>query len=183
MNDVSDDWQQHLLKNAVGKEKLGVLLGIRDKKDKQYVKELTDFVKHYDEYGLLYSDGAGGYTHESYDSSAVAEPHQEMLEAEEKAFSYYIATTDDSMVEIQNSILKRQALYAQLHTDKINNFIKNEVVTTINENGEDVYEFTEDQFVVYEILKDLRDVTDFAFRHQLYRFDQMQSLKEEKIDE
>lgn len=178
MSDASVDWQNFLLNNTIGKGKLEVLLGIRDIKDRDYEKTLRNVIKNYRNYPLVFDDGAGALVYEGADCCGISEVHQEMLNAEEKAFAFYIATTEDSDEEIEKTIRRRQASYAEFHTNKIRDFIKHEVGVSVNEKGEEVYEFTEEQLALYEILKDLRETTDFVYRHQLYRFDQKKTEKE-----
>lgn len=171
LSDASADWQDFLLKNSIGKEKLSVLLGIRDIKNREYEESLRQLLRNYDNYSLVHEDTD---TYDKYYCSEVSDAHREMLDAEEQSFSYYITTTEDEDVEIERTIRRRQADFNEFHINKIKNFIDREVCSSYNENGEEVFEFTPQQLAVYEILKDLRDTTDFVFRHQLYRFDQMQ---------
>ena len=172
MYDASRDWQDFLLQNSIGEERLSVLLAIRDIKVKDYEEVLRDVIRNYDGCKLVYDDEDDNL---NYYSSEVASVHKEMLDAEEHAFSYYIATTKDSEQEVERTIRRRQADFAEFHINKIKNFVEREVKTNYNSDGEEVYEFTEQQLALYEILKDLRDTTDFVFRHQLYRFDNRKS--------
>ena len=172
MYDASRDWQDFLLQNSIGEERLSVLLAIRDIKVKDYEEVLRDVIRNYDSCKLVYDDEDDNL---NYYSSEVASAHKEMLDAEEHAFSYYIATTKDGEQEIERTIRRRQADFAEFHINKIKNFVEREVETNYNSDGEEVYEFTEQQLALYEILKDLRDTTDFVFRHQLYRFDNRKS--------
>lgn len=169
--DASSDWQDYLLQNSIGKERLSVLLEIRDKKNREYEDTLKDLFRSYDSYKLIY-EGEDG--EQRYCSSEVLNAHKEMLDAEERAFAYYIATTDDTEEEIERRIRRRQADFADFHVNKIKNFIDSEVAISYNADGEEVFDFTEQQYALYECLKDLRDTTDFVFRHQLYRVDQKQ---------
>ena len=171
ITDASSDWQNFLLQNSIGEAKLHVLLAIRDVKNREYEETIRDLIRNYQTAQLISGDEDSGF---KYHNGAIATAHKELLDAEEKAFSYYIATTKDDAEEVERTIRRRQADFAQFHTNKIKGFIEREVVIGYSENGEEVYEFTEEQLALYEILKDLRDTTDFVFRHQLYRYDQQQ---------
>ena len=171
ITDASSDWQDFLLKNSIGEAKLHVLLAIRDVKNREYEETIRDLIRNYQTAQLISGDENSGF---EYHNGEISSSHRELLDAEEKAFSYYIATTKDSEEEVERTIRRRQADFAEFHTKKIKNFIDREVKINFNADGEEVYEFTEEQLALYEILKDLRDTTDFVFRHQLYRFDQQQ---------
>lgn len=176
--DFSEAWQEFLLNCTIGEERLGILYAIRDKKDDEYQKCLKEFTKNYDEYDIVISDGMGGTQTEDYECFEISNLHRDLLDAEERCFSYYLSITKDDSIQIEDSIRRRQAEYADFHTRKINEFIDHEVSSTLNEAGEEVYEFTEEQLAVFEVLKNLRETTDFAFRHQLYRFDQKQQQEQ-----
>ena len=177
--DVSEAWQSFLLKCTIGKEKLGVYYAIRDKKDVEYQKGLQEFISNYEDYDIVISDGMGGTVTEDYECLEISNLHRNLLDSEERSFAFYVSTTEDNAQEVENTIRIRQAMYADFHTRKITEFINENVSSTINDAGEEVYEFTEEQLAVYEVLKNLRESTDFVFRHQLFRFDQKQ-LQEEQ---
>ena len=172
--DASGDWQEFLLQNSIGEEKLSILYEIRDVKGFEYYETLRDVMRNYNDYKIIHEDANG----EMYYSSEITNAHESMLDAEEQAFSYYIATTKDNEKEVERNIRRRRAGFAEFHINKIKSFIEKEVETSYNADGEEVYQFTEQQLALYEILKDLRDTTDFVFRHQLYRYDQIKETTE-----
>lgn len=178
LSDASTDWQEYLLSRALGEEKLGVLLAIRDGKFDEYQLALRDFLRNYNDHVFSYVGELGDVEINNEECLEIYNAHQELLDAEEKYFSYYLLTTKDDEEKIEDTIRRGQSNYAEFHTKKIKDFINHEVAVSVNEKGEEVYEFTQEQLAVFETLKALRETTDFAFRHQLYRSDQKHEMEE-----
>ena len=63
--------------------------------------------------------------------------------------------------------------YGNLVQNEINKLLES-VPRTIDESGQEVFNFTQEQIENYDRLKEIAETTNFTFRYQIYRLDQQE---------
>lgn len=164
------EWQKYVVRKTYGIEHdvfVNNFINTGLKKLEHYIENMVDW----------YNDNEDLYFK---DQQLVETYVDHLLDLEEVRFSRFLndAKTDADFRIIVQGRQNQRCAFLNLVENKKQELL-NKIDRSYNENGEQVYNFSEQELELYEFLKEIEENIDFAFRHQIYRLDQ----KEYQINE
>ena len=102
---------------------------------------------------------------------------ESLQQSEEYYFSCKLSRAEDECEyqKIIDASLQFRAMYGAKMQQVMQEFLDEKISITLNEKGEEVYNFDEIQAQIYDTLVNIKNDFDFLFRYQIYRVDVKQA--------
>ena len=186
LEDQTEDYQDFLLQRTYGIQRSSILnkaIECQLAKIEEKLEALNEIVfdgMEIDEEDFLLDENK---LNEKYQPN-VTETFKRYLSLIERDFAFRLdgcSSEEDfrAIVEVSQSLGAVNDRVMQKH---IQSFLEKYVSRTINEKGEEVFEFSKSQNCMYEFLRGLREDLAFTFRYQVYRADQKEDQVLQKED-
>lgn len=160
--EFDEEWQDFVLNNTMGNQRT-CLLGsfLKDKRELLF-DMVEECFENDSQPGSDFSMQAG-----------IEQKTEEVLDLEEKVFSSMLvaAKSRDDFYNIIQRSQNLRAEYGARFYEKIQDFLDRHVEMSYNADGENVYNFIEEQAQVYEMIVGIKNDIEFAFNYQIYRAD------------
>lgn len=177
-DDMTHEWMEYIVSKSIGKNKEKVLnsyieIALSDLVDFTIENDSQNLDNQAQIIGEDYEDTIAFFEEFSRHVNSLLTSKFDIIQAEVKNGDITGAEAEQKTSYHHNIFMKN----VQVH---INYFLDKFVIKKINEQGEEVYEFTVEQNQVYEALKDVILDLDFSLRQKLYTLDRIAMESEQE---
>jgi len=158
----NDEWRSYILHHTKGLQRMALLNEFIETSKEEVIQAIDDYISAPEINTSQIS------LNEMIDSKL--ETH---LALEEDYFSSKLnsADTKEAFDNIINRATTLRAEYCAIVHNKICEYLDSNVTISLNENCEQVYNFTEEQHERYEKLLEAKNDFEFTYNYQIYRAD------------
>lgn len=167
-DDMSYEWQEFVIDKAIGKAKM--------ERTQTYLKTtLADLV------ALDIDELASGDKDKGLDYNSVIDKIEKITAHVNKLLTIKFDLIKDKVVDIKSARFVEQEIsadhnqYLREIKTKLDDFLAEKVAREINEQGDEVYSFSEAEYELYEAFKDSIYDLDFSLRQKLYTLDNIEA--------